>query len=643
MPESSVNKYMSTLIPSYSSCISRMTSGERRFAQRLEAKLEDNYLCWYDVPIGQSMRHPDFVVLHPKRGLLILEVKDWKLDSIQSITRSDVTLLTSNGVKHRPNPLEQARQYAHTVANMFAKDPQLVFSNGRMQGQLLFPWSYGVVFARISRKQFDSTDLGEVLEPHRVICQDEMVESVDREVFQKCLWDMFTVGGYGSLSLPQIDRIRWHMFPEIRLPAKQGDLFDHAAAPSAELPSISQVMDLQQEQLARSLGEGHRVIHGVAGSGKTLILGYRAKYLAQICTKPVLILCYNSVLAKRLQHWIRQKGIADKVNVHTFHAWCHRQLTAYNIGLPKRDAGEEGYWDDMVNRIIGAVDSKLIPAGQYEAVLIDEGHDFRPEWLKLVVQMVDPRTNSLLVLYDDVQSIYHTGEKHNFSFKSVGIQAQGRTTILKINYRNTQEILQFASQFASKLLAPAEADEDSAPRLLPISAGRQGPRPLLIKLPSLKEEARYIIEQFKAAHKDGTPWKDMAILYRHWDPIGKTIKQVLAGAGIPFSWKDTIQFSDQQDTVKLLTFHSSKGLEFPLVAIPGANMQAEQRKTDEEEACLLYVAMTRATRELIVLDSATVGTSAASPGCTDQTVQPAWAISAPAWHAGSAGTGSPRA
>ncbi|WP_256212187.1 3'-5' exonuclease [Nitrosomonas communis] len=52
-----------------------------------------------------------------------------------------------------------------------------------------------------------------------------------------------------------------------------------------------------------------------------------------------------------------------------------------------------------------------------------------------------------------------------------------------------------------------------------------------------------------------------------------------------------------------MTFHSSKGLEFPLVAIPGANMQAETGISNEEEACLLYVAMTRATRELIVLDS----------------------------------------
>lgn len=580
-----------------------MTPGERRFAQRLESKLEDDYLCWYDVPIGQSMRHPDFVVLHPKRGLLILEVKDWKLDTIQSITRSDVSLLTDKGLKHAANPLEQARQYAHAVVGALEKDPQLVFSSGRMQGKLLFPWAYGVVLSNISRKQFESTDLSEVLESHRVICQDEMVESVEMEAFQKRLWEMFTVGGFGNLGLPQIDRVRWHMFPEIRLPAKQGGLFDEVEAESADLPDILRVMDLQQEQLARSLGEGHRVIHGVAGSGKTLILGYRAEYLAKVCTKPILILCYNKALAKRLEHWMQEKGVADKVIVQNFHAWCYRQLTAYNVGLPAGGMNRDGYWDDMVDKVIRGVDNKLIPSGQYEAVLIDEGHDFKPEWFKLVVQMVDPTSNSLLVLYDDAQSIYDKGEKRNFSFKSVGVQAQGRTTVLKINYRNTQEILEFASQFAKELLTPSDAGEDGVPRLMPVSAGHRGPKPLLIKLPTLKDEAKHIVEQFKAAHRDGTAWKDMAVLYRHWDPVGKAINDAFIAAGIPITGHKKIEFGDKQDTVKLITFHSSKGLEFPLVAIPGVSISTDDDKAAEDEARLLYVAMTRATKELLVLES----------------------------------------
>lgn len=96
-----------------------MTGGERRFAQRLEAKLENDYLCWYDVPIGAANSHPDFIVLHPKRGLLILEVKDWKPDTLHLITRSDAAILTPRGLKHVLNPLEQARQYAHVVLSSY--------------------------------------------------------------------------------------------------------------------------------------------------------------------------------------------------------------------------------------------------------------------------------------------------------------------------------------------------------------------------------------------------------------------------------------------------------------------------------------------------------------------------------------------
>lgn len=594
---------MTTLIPSYSSCISRMTSGEKRFAQILESKLENDYLCWYDVPIGKSVKHPDFVILHPKRGLLILEVKDWKLDNIKSITKSDVSLLTPRGLIHVLNPMEQARQYAHTIINVLQKDPQLIFKSGRMQGKLLFPWTYGVVLANIKRKQFECTDLGDILEQHRIICQDEMTESVDAEAFQKRLWDMFTVGGYGNISLPQIDRIRWHMFPEIRLPAKQRGLLDETEMMYGELPDIIRVMDLQQEQLARSLREGHRVIHGVAGSGKTLILGFRAEYLATVCTKPILILCYNKVLAKRLAHWMRERGISEKVNIHTFHAWCYRQLTAYNVGFPTGGPTREGYWDDVVDKVIACVDKKLIPSGQYEAVLIDEAHDFRSDWLKLVVQLVDPSTNSLLVLYDDMQSIYHAEERRNFSFKSVGIQAQGRTTILRVNYRNTQEIFDFAGQFAKNLLITDEVKEEGIPRLVPITAGYHGPKPLFIQLPKLKEEAEYIVEQFKTAHKNGVPWKDMAVLYRQWYPVGKEIQKVFTKAKIPITMHKNMMFGHNQDSVKLITFHSSKGLEFPLVAIPGIKTITDEDVMDEGEARLMYIAMTRATKELIVSGS----------------------------------------
>ncbi|HMT80936.1 MAG TPA: 3'-5' exonuclease [Azonexus sp.] len=588
---------MAALIPAIGTCISRMTGGEKRFAQRLEQKLEDDWLLWYDVPLGPRNVHPDFVVFNPRRGVLVLEVKDWKLDTIRDIDRQSAAILTPNGLKRVANPVEQARQYAHEVSNLLQRDPQLTINSGRMKGTLLFPWGYGIVLANISRKQFDSTNLNEVIEPHRVICQDEMTESSDAEAFQERLWGMLPFARSVPLALPQIDRIRWHLFPEIRIAApSQNGLFDDQ---EPEIPDIVRVMDIQQEQLARSLGEGHRVIHGVAGSGKTLILGYRAEHLAKICARPILVLCYNQTLAKRLAQTMDKKGLAEKVQVRTFHQWCRAQLVAYNADLPVNNDDKNAFFTDMVDRIIRAVDANIVPAGQYDAVLIDEGHDFQPEWLKLVTQMVNPSTNSLLVLYDDAQSIYGREKRGKLSFKSLGIQAQGRTTILKINYRNTQEVLELASSIASELLKPTASDEDGVPLVAPISAGRHGPKPLLIKLPSIQEEADYIAKHLKEAHKTGTPWSDMAVIYRDYG-IGKPVLATLRKAGIPVTYQDDITFAEREDTVKFLTMHSCKGLEFPLVAIPGAGRAVDEGRKDEE-ARLLYVAMTRATRDLVVV------------------------------------------
>ena len=85
---------MATLIPALNSCKPRMTGGERRFAERLESKLEDDYLLWYEVAIGPKNLHPDFIGFNPLRGFLILEVKDWRLDTIQSNNLTTATKIT---------------------------------------------------------------------------------------------------------------------------------------------------------------------------------------------------------------------------------------------------------------------------------------------------------------------------------------------------------------------------------------------------------------------------------------------------------------------------------------------------------------------------------------------------------------------
>ncbi len=592
---------MATLIPSISTCASRMTSGERRVAQRLEDKLDDDYLLWYDVPMGPKNAHPDFCVMHPRRGVLILEVKDWKPATIQQADKQTWTIIPDGIPKNVINPLEQARQHAHAVVDALKRDPQLVQPDGKHEGALAFPWSYGVVFTNITRQQFEAAELQHAIEPHRVLCKDEMLESVGAEDLQSRLWDMFPYMMRGVMSLPQLDRVRWIMFPQVRVQT-QTALFDDSDA-DAEMPSIMRVMDIQQEQLARSLGDGHRVIHGVAGSGKTMILGYRAEYLAQASTansKPILILCFNEPLGVKLHSVMHAKGLADRVHVRHFHKWCRQQLVAFGQTLPANNLPVDAKMADMVQRVITGVDRKQIPSGQYQAVMIDEGHDFAPEWLKLVTQMVDPTTNSLLLLYDDAQSIYERARSKQFSFKSVGVQAQGRTTILKINYRNAKQILQTANLIAADLLTADDKDDDGIPLVKPISCGREGQAPIIIKLPTLREEAFAIADQLNQAHQEGHAWGDMAILCPDYS-TRDLCAQVLHQRQMPLEMRRSPgDFDPTSDTIKVMTMKVSKGLEFPVVALPGVGHMPAKGEDEQEAARVFYVAATRATQRLVI-------------------------------------------
>jgi hypothetical protein len=597
---------MATLIPSFNSCSMRMTSGEKRLAQRMEEKLEDDYLLWYDVPVGKKQLHPDFIVLHPSRGLFILEVKDWKLDTIQSINPSTVTIITENGIKEVKHPLQQARDYALAINKVLEKDPALVQQAGNYQGKLVIPYGYGVVLTNITRKAFNESELSAVFESHLVICKDEMLPSTDAGEFQQRLWDLSAYQFGKTLTSSQIDRIRWHIFPCVRIPPLVDvDTTTEEETPQLQIPDILRIMDLQQEQLARSLGDGHRVIHGVAGSGKTMILAYRCQHLAQVSNKPILVLCFNVSLAAKLRQVVQEDpNKISRVKVRHFHGWCMDLLKKYDI--PRPDSTEyqgEAYTNELVNQVIAAVDAQKIPAGTYDAVMLDEGHDFKGEWLKLIAQMVNPETNSLLILYDDAQNLYGEKRDKKFSFKSVGIQAQGRTTILKLNYRNTEQVLKVAYEFAKEVMQPTTGDDDQVVLVEPASAGRQGAKPDLIKLPSFKHEVEYLAERVQQLHERGTAWNEIAIIYR-LRFMGEDINKHFQQAQIPIEWvnadSQSRNYHPDEQSVKLITMHSSKGLEFPVVLIPGVGFMPDEYHTPEEEARLLYVAMTRAMEQLIM-------------------------------------------
>lgn len=592
---------------------SRCNAGERRVLDQLRQCLDDQHIVWHDLPVGEAARQPDFIVLGPGLGLLLLEVKDWKLATIRQATPDRVELATASGPVMTAHPLRQVRDHAMALADLLQRDPALVHDDGPHRGRLALRYGWGAVMSNLRRAEVAALPgFDAVFPPARTLLRDDLDDSVDPETFVQRLSGLFTVDLAQRLTPAQRERIRWHLFPELRLGAPAPAPTPAEAPP--EVPDLLQVMDLQQEQVARTLGDGHRVIHGVAGSGKTMILVHRARLLASEAepARPVLVLCYNRALADRIEALVApDEPLRARLQVRTFHGWCAELARRHRIAVPAPPEGQ----DDadaparLAQAVIAAADAGRVPLGGHHAVLIDEAHDFEDDWLRLAAAMTDPAARRLLVLYDDAQSIYQR-LRRRFSFTSVGIQARGRTSVLRLNYRNTAEVLGLALRFARGLLpergrdreAGRDDEDDRVTGVAPSSSGRRGPRPVLIRARSEHEEAELLAARIADAVVAGTPLGEIAVLCRTRAQMAP-IAEALARRGLPLQSMGSAGFQHfdwSQAGIRLVTLHSAKGLEFAHVHVAGLQRLPWRDETLEDAVRLVYVAMTRATQSLVL-------------------------------------------
>lgn len=592
---------MAIIIPTVSSCSDKITAGEKRLARILEGGLSDQCTCWYDTRMGEKQTHPDFVILSPEKGLLFLEVKDWFITKIKSANKTHIHYETANGIEPLKNPLEQVRQYAFDTVDSLKKDPQLRQTDGNYQGSFILPYGFGAYLSNITRaqleKHFSPDELNEILPADQVICKDELNEFMTKAEISSRLGTLLKHRFAHHATPQQLDRIRWHLYPDVRINKSITDVELHHF--TLHTPDIISIMDRNQEQLARSMGEGHRVIHGVAGSGKTLILLHRCIALANSIEndKPILVICYNITLARKLKAQLEQHILPVPVDVIHFHAWCYQQLNALKRLPPKG----KSFVSQMENALTEAFEAGAIEPEQYSAVLIDEGHDFKPEWLRILARMPDSRDNALLFLYDDAQSIYQKKKALDFTLSSVDIKAQGRTTILNINYRNTRQILHFASSIAFNYL---NNHIDAALKYQqPDAGGLSGHYPVLSRFDNQDDEITHVLNWVTEQRNQGVAWSEIAILCPSTYSISGALAPRLTARKIPYQMivtgNDKKHWSPQNDLLCVLPLPSSKGLEFHSVAIMDAAKGREEEDLSDDIK-RLYVGFTRARQNLLV-------------------------------------------
>lgn len=94
----------------------------------------------------------------------------------------------------------------------------------------------------------------------------------------------------------------------------------------------------------------------------------------------------------------------------------------------------------------------------------------------------------------------------------MGSITAARTSRLRLNYRNTREILQFACEFASKFMGAKAADDDHIPMIQPETGGASGPGPAFRQFASICDEIAYATRCIKAWHERGDFLGDIAVI-----------------------------------------------------------------------------------------------------------------------------------
>ncbi len=556
---------------------SRVMPGERRVFVALRDHLPEDYLVYYDIPVDG--RHPDFIIVGPDLGLVVLEVKDWRLKSILEVRSDQIRLRQAEGELDVLNPVRQVRDYLLRTVDALKRRPRLCVDN-----RLCCSWGSGVVLPyftpeEVRQPSLFGPSLEEALGSGLVLTGADLAP----ETLLPRLRGLLPARGVarGSLDPQQLDEIRSVLHPEIRI----------GWGVTGE--EIVRVMDLEQERLARTLGGGHRLLRGVAGSGKTIVLICRVRHLlAQHPDWRILVVCYNRVLADFLRTTIGD----ERVEASTFHAWCTRQLKTAGLDVPEppgRGQQWDDFWVETVPQLLSqAFDEARVPTAAYQAILVDEGQDFADNWYRLLLRALDPEANRLFIAFDSTQNIY----RRRISWRALGIQIAGRTRVLKRNYRNTRPILAVAyAMVLEQDAAEADPGDVVSSLVVPDQALREGPAPELERLDSAEDVRRHAKAWIEARLARGIPPGDILVL--GYNRLGmEKIASWLDEQKIPASFLPARRL---EGTVGVSTIHSSKGLDAGHVLILNAH-DLDGLRTREEARRLLYIGMTRARDELCI-------------------------------------------
>lgn len=620
------------------------SAGEKKLFSVLQ-DLPEDYIVYYEPVINE--RYPDFLVICPDMGLLVIEVKGWYPKDIIGGDSNNIIVLDKRLGKKVPNkhPVRQARDYMYGLMDKCREYPEskeLLHLEGEYQNRFIFPFGHFAVLSNVTSDQLKNHSRGDFTKifPPEKVATREILESWKNDPLsaeQLCdilrsYFDPFW--SINKLTESQIDTLRAIVHPEIIVSVDIDSIisdinFEDIEESNKEQSILKEnnlqqlnlkVLDLKQEKNARMIGQGHRIVYGVAGSGKTVLLIARAKLVSREMPKSeILLLCYNVTLAAYLRGVLKSY---KNIKVLHFDGWAKKNGVTRQIKTNESDR-------ELGDRLLESLEQGNGDYRKYDVVMVDEAQDFEVSWFKCVLEaMKEPLDGDLLIVGDGSQGLYPRGR---VSWKEIGIQAVGRAYYKKFdldkNYRNPREVIELATVFATK---SNQDDEDAivSIKVDPNNCVRSsGVKPVLLKSKDKNSESIEVIKIVKNlldgqwfGNKIDEPLqtKDIGIFYPLMYKKDRKIMEGLVEELENLEKVDrVIWLTDPKNTknkalafapgIKIQTIHSAKGLQYKAVILLWTNNLPRPDYFDDADEAkdrrLLYVGLTRPEDFLVISSS----------------------------------------
>ncbi|TVR19503.1 MAG: DUF2075 domain-containing protein [Anaerolineaceae bacterium] len=602
--------------------------------------------------LNGSSRPPDILLCHPEVGVLVIEVKAYSIDFIQG-SQAGSLLVRLNGVNRQINPIQQVTaamfDIKHEVERRLAQT-----------GQNISPlFNAMVAFPNIAESDWVSYGYDQALPGGQMLFGDQF-ETPKRlkQRIMHLIHGTLKRSGKKSALLPEHMTILKETFGDTavineRRPPRQNVSAGKLGGYLDDMLAMEKHLSREQQTLSRIEVGGHpRLVRGVAGSGKTVVLANMvARYVKRARQRTqkmfdeesnevrVAVICFNRALvsfigqkigaayqqqtmtelpegAVRVTHLnglmytMKEDGLVDYIRV-TSSQPVEERATAYREQIAKRTAE----------------DPNGVASVQFDAIFVDEGQDLVAEEYLLLLDLIRPdeRTGekALVIFYDDAQNLY-ARPRPNWSQLGIDVQRGDRSRVMKECFRNPREVIELAFNVLLGVQSPDDVQvrnrtyadvnylkqnkliEELGDHFRIRFAERSARKPFVKSFATREDEIAWIAKEVKRLiHDEQVRPEDMLILFESerefrtlQDAILTAVGQDnLAGFIMPHGRrKDRDSYIFCPDHITISTTRGAKGYDAQVVFLIGV----DTFDLDEANRSSFYVGATRTKLALYV-------------------------------------------